>query len=85
MNTMTYPISINDDGVKIKPELMEKEKLYHCLFQNKIMLIFKDDQDILSCYEIEEDELVEKIKACSNKDDIEKILEQYIQEKNLKH
>ena len=28
---MTDAISANDDGVKLKPEIMEKEKLYHCI------------------------------------------------------
>ena len=27
---MTNPIIVNNDGVNFKPELMEKEKLYHC-------------------------------------------------------
>jgi len=30
---MDYPIIAEADGVKLKPELMEKEKLYHCIFK----------------------------------------------------
>ncbi|HET6517931.1 MAG TPA: hypothetical protein VFG25_06920 [Nitrosopumilaceae archaeon] len=82
---MTTPIAVSDDGIKIKPELMEKEKLYHCFFQDKVMLIYKDDHDILNCYEIEEKELVEKVKQNSGKDGLEKILEEYIERENLKH
>ena len=85
MNNMTSPVTVNEDGIKVKPELMEKEKLYHCFFQNKMLLLFKDDQELLNCYEIEEEEIVEKIKANSNQDNIEKILEDYIKQKNLKH
>ena len=50
---MTYPLSTGPDGVKIQPEHMEKEKLYHCVFKDKVLLIFKDDEDLLNCYEIE--------------------------------
>ena len=60
---MQYPISINPDGVKIIPKHMEKEKLYHCVFKDKVLLIFKDDEDLLNCYEIEEKDLVEKVKS----------------------
>jgi len=49
------------------------------------LLTYKDSQDILNCYEIEEKELIEKIKNCSEKDGIEKILEDYVERENLKH
>ncbi len=82
---MTNPITVGDDGIKIKPELMEKEKLYHCIFQDKVMLVYKDFQDVLNCYEIEEKELVEKVKQNSDNDSLEKIFEEYIEQENLKH
>ena len=82
---MDYPISIDDNGVKLKPEKMEKEKLYHCIFKNKAMLIFKDSQDVLNCYEIEEKELVEKISNCTTDDELEKLFEDYVKGKNLKN
>ncbi len=82
---MINPITAGDDGIKIKPELMEKEKLYHCIFQDKVLLIYKDSQDILNCYEIEEKELVEKVKQNSSNDNLEKIFEEYIERKDLKH
>jgi len=82
---VTYPLSSDDNGVKIKPEHMEKEKLYHCIFKDKVLLFFKDEDDILNCYEIDENELVEKVKASSNNDAVQKILEEYIEQKNLKH
>jgi len=82
---VTNPITASDDGIKIKPELMEKEKLYHCIFQDKVLLVYKDSQDILNCYEIEENELVEKVKQNSSNDNLEKIFEEYIKRKNLKH
>ena len=85
MYNMSSPVTADKDGIKIKPELMVKEKLYHCFFQNKMMIIFKDDQDLLNCYEIEEEQIIEKIRTNSNSIDIEKIFEDYIEQKNLKH
>jgi len=82
---VTNPITAGDDGIKIKPELMEKEKFYHCIFQDKVLLVYKDSQDILNCYEIEEKELVEKVKQNSDNDTLEKIFDEYIERKNLKH
>ncbi len=82
---MDYPVIAEKNGIKIKPEYMEKEKLYHCIFDDKILLVYKDSQDFLNCYEIEEKELVDKIKECSKNDEIEKIFKDYIERKNLKH
>jgi len=64
---------------------MKKEKLYHCVFQDKVLLFYKDVQDVLNCYEIEEKELVQKIKTISNKDEVEKFLEKYVEQKDIKH
>lgn len=80
---MEYPISSGVDGIKIKPEFMEKEKLYHCIFAEKLILIFKDSQDVLQCYEIEEKELVDRVKSSKTSDEIEKIFEEYIEKENL--
>jgi len=80
-----YPVSPSDDGIKIKPEKMEREKLYHCVFQDKVLLFYKDVQDVLNCYEIEEKDLVQKIKAISNKEEVEKFLEEYVEQKDIKH
>jgi len=75
---MEYPVSVDENGVKFKPENMEKEKLYHCIFKNKAMLVFKDSQDVMNCYEIEEADLVEQIKKCDNDNDLEKLFEAYL-------
>jgi hypothetical protein len=80
-----YPVSADENGVNLKPEKMEKEKLYHCIFKNKVFLIFKDSQDMLNCYEIEQEDLVEKIRTCDNDDELEKLFEDYMQGKNLKN
>ena len=49
---MSYPLSVEKDGIKIKPEQMKPETIYHCIFQNKIIIVYKDHGKILNCYEI---------------------------------
>ena len=75
---MDYPLSSDENGVNLKPEKMEQEKLYHCIFKNKAILVFKDTQDVLNCYEIEQEDLVEKIKQCTDSEQLEKIFEEYM-------
>ena len=80
---MPYPLTTGKDGIKIQPDKMDPETWYHCIFQNKIMLVYKDHNEILNCYEIVDDEIVSKVKV-SDKVDIEKILEGYIEKENLR-
>ena len=80
---MVNPLTSDKDGVKFKPELMEKEKLYYCFFKDKVILAYKDNQDFLNCYEIEEPELVQKITS-QDHENIDSILEDYIKKTNLK-
>lgn len=61
---------------------MEIDKLYFCIYQEKILLFYKDQNDMLNCYEIAEKDVVEEVKQ-STSDDIENILQKYIQKKNL--
>ncbi len=82
---MDYPVSADENGVNLKPEKMEKEKLYHCIFKNKAFLVFKDSQDVMNCYEIEQEDLVEKIRKCDSDDELEKLFEDYVQKENLKN
>jgi len=79
---MSYPLSSEKDGIKIKPDKMQPETLYHCVFQNKVMLVYKDQNEILNCYEIDDSDIVSKVKEANN-GDIEKILEDYIEKENL--
>ena len=81
---MDYPIIAESEGVKIKPELMEIEKLYYCIFQDKVLLFFKDQSEMLNCYEIEEKEIVEAVKTRSS-EDIENILQKFVDKENLNH
>ena len=82
---MDYPVSADENGVNLKPEKMEKEKLYHCIFKNKAFLIFKDSQDVLNCYEIEQEDLVKQIRECTDDDELEKLFEGYVKGQNIKN
>ena len=82
---MDYPLSVDENGVNLKPEKMETEKLYHCVFKNKVILVFKDSQEMTNCYEIEQEDLVEQIKNCNNDEELEQLLEDYIEGQNLKN
>jgi len=75
-----YPIVVESEGVKIKSEKMEVDKLYYCLYQEKILLFYKEQNEMLNCYEIAEKDVVEEVKQ-SKSEDIEKILQQYIAKK----
>jgi hypothetical protein len=81
---MDYPVTVETEGIKIRPEKMEADKLYYCIYQDKVVLFFKDQNELLNCYEIEEKEIVDEVKQ-SKSEDIEKILQKYIEQKNLNH
>ncbi len=81
---MDYPIVVESDGVKIRSEKMEIDKLYYCLYQEKILLFYKEKNEMLNCYEITEKDVIDEVKQ-SHSDDIENILQRYIEKKNLNH
>jgi len=81
---MDYPVTAESEGVKINPEKMEIDKLYHCIYKDKVLLFFKDQNDMLNCYEIDEKELVDSIKESSSSD-VENILQKFIEKENLNH
>ena len=70
-----YPVAISEDGIKIKTDKMDKEKLYHCIFENKVYLFYKDDMELLHCYEVEDPAAVSEI--VKNPSDIENILKKH--------
>lgn len=79
---MDYPIVVEPEGIKIRSEKMEVDKLYYCIYQEKILLFYKEQNEMLNCYEIAEKDVVEEVKQ-SKSEDIEKILQKYIEKKNL--
>ncbi len=69
------PVTVNSDGVKLKPEKMIINQLYHCIFENKVFLFYKDEDELLHCYEVEDPNAVKEISA--NPADLETILTKY--------
>ena len=47
--------------------------------------MFKDSQEFLNCYEIEEEDLVNQIKNSKSDEDVEKIFESYVQKEDIKN
>ena len=74
---MEYPVTVQSDGIKLKPEKMIVNQLYHCLFEDKVFLFYKDEEELLHCYEVENADAVREISA--NPSDIETILKKYYQ------
>ncbi|MGB6671213.1 MAG: hypothetical protein WBE34_02145 [Candidatus Nitrosopolaris sp.] len=74
---MEYPVTVQSDGVKLKPEKMIINQLYHCVFEDKVFLFYKDEEELLHCYEVENADAVREISA--NPSDIETILKKYSQ------
>jgi hypothetical protein len=56
-----YPVVAEHDGIKIKTEKMIADKLYHCIYDNKVFLLYKDDQSLLHCYEVQHPDAVREI------------------------
>jgi hypothetical protein len=70
-----YPVVAGQDGIKLKTEKMAADRLYHCVYDNKVFLFYKDEDSLLHCYEVENPEAVREITA--NPSDVEGILEKY--------
>ncbi len=70
-----YPVVIEEDGIKLKTEKMVSEQLYHCVYQNKVFLFYKDEQDLLHCYEVEDPRAVKEIAESPSQ--LENILKKY--------
>ena len=68
---MEYPIISEKEGIKIKPENMIVDKIYHCIFENKAYIFYKDQESLTHCYEVDDPLVVEEIiKNPNNLEDI---------------
>jgi hypothetical protein len=74
---LEYPLVVEPDGIKLKPDKMHIDQLYHCIFDEKVFLFYKDEQELLHCYEVEDPAAIKEIS--SNPSDIENILIRYAQ------
>ncbi len=69
------PIDVdNENKIKLKPDLMIEEKLYPFIHEDSVFLFFKDDNELIHCYEISDKDT--KAKIINNPDKIIEILEE---------
>ncbi|HEU4823720.1 MAG TPA: hypothetical protein VFS97_09885 [Nitrososphaeraceae archaeon] len=52
--TLEYPVQSESEGIKLRPEKMVVDKLYYCIHEDKVFLFYKDAQELLHCYEVED-------------------------------
>lgn len=57
----SYPVVVEHDGIKLKTEKMVLDQLYHCIYDNKVFLFYKDEEDMLHCYEVDNLEAAKEI------------------------
>ena len=71
---MDYPVQVENEIIKLQPDKMLPDHLYHCILDGKVFLFYKDEE-LLNCYEIEDPAIVHEIS--DNPSNIEDILEKY--------
>ena len=81
MTALDYPVTVQPDGIKLQPEKMAIDRLYHCVFEEKVFLFYKDEDELLHCYEVQDPTVTKEISE--NPDDIENILKKYSQSNQL--
>jgi hypothetical protein len=69
---LEYPIIVEKDGIKIKPEEMTVDKMYHCIYDKKVYIFYKDEENLTHCYEVDDTLVVQEI--INNPDNMEDIL-----------
>ena len=64
---LEYPLLAEKEGIKIRPELMEVDRLYHCVFENAVFIFYKDQEEIMHCYQVDNSDAIKEIVARSYK------------------
>ncbi len=72
------PIEYSKDGIIIRSEMLEKDKIYTCIHEDRVFLFFKNEMGILSCYEVIDYDIIEKIKANPDPEYVKHILSMLI-------
>jgi hypothetical protein len=67
-----YPVIVEKDGIKIQPENMIVDKMYYCIHNNKVYIFYKDEENLMHCYEVDDPLVVQEI--INNPDKLEDIL-----------
>ncbi len=75
-------VTVDEDGmITIRVEMMEVEHIYPCIFNGRVLLFIKDEDGILNCYEVEDEDLKSKIMDNPAHDSIVRILQHIIDNK----
>ncbi|HEY7109471.1 MAG TPA: hypothetical protein VH415_08600 [Nitrososphaeraceae archaeon] len=72
---MEYPIQAQEKGIKINPELMVIDKLYYCIYDNSVFIFYKDQEEIMHCYQVENSRAA--LEIMNDPDNLEQILRKY--------
>ncbi len=70
------PVAATKDGIVIKTEKMEVDNIYPCIYQGRVFLFYKDENQLLNCYEVEDEKTAEAIKANPDPKHVRSILEE---------
>jgi hypothetical protein len=69
---LEYPVIVEKDGIKIDPEKMIADKMYYCIYDNKVYIFYKDEENLTHCYEVDDQTVVQEI--VENPNNLEDIL-----------
>ncbi len=69
---LEYPVIVEKDGIKIDPEKMIVDKMYYCIYDNKVYIFYKDEENLTHCYEVDDQTVVQEI--AKNPNNLEDIL-----------
>ena len=68
---LEYPVVVEKDGIKIDPEKMIVDKMYYCIYDNKVYIFYKDEEKLTHRYEVDDQTVVQEIvKNPNNLEDI---------------
>lgn len=71
-----YPVTVDHEGkIKLKTDRMVADQLYHCISDNRVYLFYKDEQELLHCYEVDNPDAAREVAA--NPSALENILKKY--------
>ncbi len=72
---MERAVSAGEGGMKVRPELMETDTLYHCIAGGRLMLVYRDAQEIMHCYEVDDESLLKAVRSCPTYEEASRLLE----------
>ena len=75
---MEYPVIVEKDGIKIKPENMIVDRMYYCIYDNNVYIFYKDEENLTHCYEVDDPVVAQEI--INNPDNLEEILLKHTKE-----